>query len=216
MSAPSVESWTRLKRLARYLVTRDGVVFRYEWQDKNRPMTLFTDSDWAGCRKTRKSTSGGAIMIGTHCVKAWSSTQGPIALSSAEAECYSMVEGTTRAKGMQTLGIEIGLKGLEGPINLFADASAARSFASRRGLGRMRHIDTRELWLQGEVLEGRVVISKVRGEENPADLMTKYLVMDVIQQHLSRMSVEWRGSACVSAVELRLGRGGVSEIAGPP
>ena len=155
-------------------------------------------------------------MIGTHCVKAWSSTQGPIALSSAKAEYYSMVEGTTRAKGMQTLGIEIGLKGLEGPINLFADASAARSFASRRGLGRMRHIGTRELWLQGEVLEGRVVISKVRGEENPADLMTKYFGMDAIQQHLSRMSVEWRGGACVSAVELRLGRGGVSEVAGPP
>ena len=126
MSAPSVESWTRRERLARYLVTRTGVVFRYEWQDENRPLTLFTDSDWAGCRKTRKSTSGGAIMIGAHCVKAWSSTQGPIALSSAEAEYYSMVEGTTRAKAMQTLGMEIGLKGLEAPTNLFADASAAR------------------------------------------------------------------------------------------
>ena len=155
-------------------------------------------------------------MIGTHCVKAWNSTQGPIALSSAEAEYYSMVEGTTRAKGIQMLGIEIGLKGLENPIQLFADASATRSFASRRGLSRMRLIDTRKLWLQGEVLEGRGVINKVRGEENPSDLMTKYFGMDGVRQHLSRMSVEWRGSASVSAIKLRLGRGGVSDIASSP
>ena len=94
MWVPTVASWKRLKRLARYLVTRKAVVFRYEWQDDGTLMTLFTDSDWASCRRTRKSTSGGVVLIGTHCVKTWSCTQGP--------EYCSMVEGTIKAKGLQT------------------------------------------------------------------------------------------------------------------
>ena len=79
-----------MKRVAKYLVSHNRVVFQYFWQDEGPPMMLFADSDWAGCRKTRKSTSGGAIMIGGHCIKVWSHTQGPIALSSAEAEYYAI------------------------------------------------------------------------------------------------------------------------------
>jgi hypothetical protein len=189
MAVPKVGSWAKLKRLAKYLVSRESVKFRFEWQDDGQQMVVYTDSDWAGCRRTRKSTSGGAIMIGTHCIKTWSSTQGPIALSSAEAEYYSMVDGATRAKGMQTMGLEVGLKCLAGPITLCEDSSAAKSFASRRGLGKMRHVDTRELWLQEEVLQSRVVVRKVWGEENPADLMTKYLATSIIRGHLSRLCI---------------------------
>ena len=106
MSFPTVASWARLKRLARYLVTRT-VIFQHEWQDEGKLMLIA--SDWAGCRRTRKSTSGGAVLIGNHCVKTWSCRQGPIALSSAEAEYYSMVEGAIKAKGVQTVAREIGL-----------------------------------------------------------------------------------------------------------
>ena len=79
MSFPTVASWARLKRLARFLVTRKAVIFQNEWQDEGKLMTLYTDSDWAGCRRARKSSSGGTVLIGTHCVKTWSCTQGPIA-----------------------------------------------------------------------------------------------------------------------------------------
>ena len=186
MSCPTVASWARLKRLARYLVTRKAVIFQYEWQDEGKLMTLYTDSDWAGCRRTRKSTSGGVVLIGNHCVKTWSCTQGPIALSSAEAEYYSMVEGAIKAKGVQTVAREIGLLlSSNVPISLFTDSSAARSFVSRRGLGRMRHVATRELWLQEEVLSRRMVVNKVHGEVNPADLLTKYLGHQAISKLLA-------------------------------
>jgi hypothetical protein len=128
-------------------------------------------------------------MIGRHCIKSWSSTQGPVALSSAEAEYYSMVEGVLRARGLQTIGLEIGMKGLDEKIMLETDSSAAKSFAARRGLGKMRHMETRYLWLQGEVLKKKVVVSKVKGDENPADLMTKYLSEKDISKCLHKMNV---------------------------
>ena len=51
-------------------------------------------------------------MIGNHCIKTWSSSQGAVALSSAEAEFYAMIEGATRAKVLTSLAKELGFGNL--------------------------------------------------------------------------------------------------------
>ena len=58
----------------------------YEWQDHPGELTGYTDSDWAGCKLTRRSTSGGVILHGSHLLLHYSRTQAGVALSSAEAE----------------------------------------------------------------------------------------------------------------------------------
>ena len=181
-----------MNKPAMYLVRRHAVVYRFEWQEDKCAMMLYTDSDWAGCRRTRKSTSGGVILIGSHCIKSWSHTQGTLALGSAKAEYCSMVEGVMRAKNLQAIGAEIGMCGLETEIMLGTDSSAAKSFTVRRGLGRMRHIEVRFLWLQSEVLKKTVKVVKVKGEDNPADLMTKYLGEKDISKCLHKMNVAMR------------------------
>ena len=79
-------------------------------QDDIDILDVFTDSDWAGCRRSRKSTSGGAIMKGGHCLKASSKTQAIVAKSSGEAELYAVVRGPTEALGMATLCKDLGQK----------------------------------------------------------------------------------------------------------
>jgi hypothetical protein len=78
-------------------------------------------------------------------------------------------------------------------VHVGTDSSAAKSFVSRRGLGKMRHLEIRDLWLQKEVNEGRVKVSKVKGTENPADLMTKILGIKDIDDRLAAMNLraEW-------------------------
>ena len=49
----------------------------------------------------------GVLMCGSHCIWTWSLTQGPIALSSAEAEYYAMVVGASRALSVRAVGREI-------------------------------------------------------------------------------------------------------------
>jgi hypothetical protein len=83
---------------------------------------------------------------------------------------------------------ELGMT-VEGPIKLYSDAAAAKSFASRRGTGKIRHLETRHLWLQDQVCRREVVLERVAGEDNPADLLTKYLGLKNILRHLERMSV---------------------------
>ena len=54
----------------------------------------------------------------------------------------------------------------------------------------MRHLEIRDLWLQKEVAEGEVIVSKVRGDENPADLMTNILGFKDIESRLEKMGLE--------------------------
>ena len=146
MARPTRGSWAKLKKVVRYLVGRRRVVWHFGWQEEPTEGELLVDSDWGG-GKDRKSTSGGVWSMGGHCVKTWSASQGAYALSSAEAELYGMVEGVTRAKGLQTLAFELGFRGMVNTIRMGTDSAAAKSFVNRRGLGKMRHLQIRDLWL---------------------------------------------------------------------
>ena len=58
----------------------------------------------------------------------------------------------------------------------------------------MRHLEIRDLWLQREVGLGKVVVLKIEGPKNPADLMTKYLKSQEIKDRLETlgMRIRWK------------------------
>ena len=100
MAKPTRGDLQRLKRLARYLKGKPRLTMRYAWQPAQTTVTTYSDADWAGCRKTRKSTTGGCIMLGAHCIKAWSKTQALIALSSGESELYASLKASAETMGV--------------------------------------------------------------------------------------------------------------------
>ena len=103
MSAPKMGDWKALKRLERYLIDKRRVITEFKYQPKPSKVQVWVDTDHAGCKETRKSTSGGAVMFGNHLIKAWSVTQGVIALSSVEAEFYGIVKGGSVGMGIQSV-----------------------------------------------------------------------------------------------------------------
>ena len=103
MSCPTQRSWRGLIKLGKYLKTHDRSGYRFCYQEMPDELTVWTDTDYAGCKKTRKSTSGGVVMWGQHLIKSWSSTQSVIALSSGEAEYYGMVKGSSIGLGIQAV-----------------------------------------------------------------------------------------------------------------
>ena len=58
MSAPTSVSWVKLKRVGKFLVHRPRLVWNYQWEAEANEMDGYSDSNWAGCKSTRKSTSG--------------------------------------------------------------------------------------------------------------------------------------------------------------
>ena len=119
-------------------------------------------------------------------LKSWSGTQATVAMSSAEAEYYALVEGAVRGLGLQSMMRELGI---DVSVLLATDSSAAKS-SSQRGLGRMRHIEVKNLWLQEAVCRGRNRIVKVSGEENPADIFTKYQGAKELQERCDHLNIE--------------------------
>ena len=107
-------------------------------------------------------------MFGNHCIKTYSQTPETIALSSGESEFYGIVKAAAAmGLGMKVLMEDLGV-GVEVQVN--TDSSAAKSITARRGAGRVRHIEVRELWVQDRVAKGELKIVKVKGEENVADV----------------------------------------------
>ena len=172
MAAPTVGDWKKLKRLGRYLVGRPRVVTSYPWQEEVVRFTGYSDSDWAGCKKTAKSTSGGVIQKGSHYIRSWSSTQKCVTLSSGEAELVAMVRTSTEVMGMIQLAADWGLQ-MGGAI--LADSAAALGVVKRKGCGKLRHVKVGQLWIQEKESTGELGYKKVKGDLNPADAGTKYL-----------------------------------------
>ena len=61
MAKPSRGGMIRMKRLSRYLFEVPDPTARYDSDIRAlKTILVYVDSDWAGCKATRKSTSGGA------------------------------------------------------------------------------------------------------------------------------------------------------------
>ena len=184
MSNPQPGDFVKIKRLVRYLKHRVSLVIEFVWQDWPEHITMYTDSDWAGDRATRKSTSGGAMMFGSHAVKSWSKDQSVIALSSGEAELYAANMGGIQSLGMKSFLQDVGVKM---KIRILIDAKATLGIIGRQGLGKVRHIAVQDLWLQEKVKSKAIVMEKVASKENIADLMTKPLTAEEINEHVIRL-----------------------------
>ena len=133
---------------------------------------------------TRTSTTGGAAQLGKHTVNTWSVTHAVVAQSSGEAEYYGLVKDSSTAIGLKSmmadLGIDLGL-------GVKTDASAAKGIASRKGIGKVRHIEVCQLWLQDKVRLGEIAIINVDGKDNAADALTKPLSAEGRVKHLKML-----------------------------
>ena len=178
---PTMKGWKQLKRLARYLKTNPRTILEYPWQSRELEVEGFSDSDWAGCKRTGKSTSGGVIKIGEHFIKGWSKTQASITLSSAEAELVAMCKLAAEIIGIGSLAADLGqdLK-----VVMFADSSAAIAIAKRRGSGKLRHINIGLLWIQDKTEKEEIIVKKVKGISNLSDMMTKGVSREKLEKYM--------------------------------
>lgn len=124
-----------MKRVLRYLKGVPLAVLRYDYQAMPKSLVVWSDSDFAGCVKSQKSTSAGGIMFGTHMWKTWSTNQEVIALSSGEAEHYALVKAGSVGLGVQAIAGQMGIQ-FQGPTVLNSDASAPPGTSNRVGSGR--------------------------------------------------------------------------------
>ena len=122
--------------------------------------------------------------VGGAAVKSWSRTSG-------EAEFYASVSGKAEGLGMMTLAADLGWRSA---VVLWTDSNAATGICGRKGLGKLRHMETNWLWVQDVVRSGRIEVRKVAGVSNPADILTKPKAGRDMDEMIRKIGgIVWRG-----------------------
>ena len=94
--------------------------------------------------------------------------------------------------GIRTMCEEGCMSRAEQTSDLFADASAALSIAKRQGAGKMRHINVKSLWLQAKAVQQVLKYCKIRGDDNPADGLTKHVKRELLESYLKTEGLQIR------------------------
>ena len=118
---------------------------------------VFSDSDWVGCAKTRRSTLSSHVMLGGHLFAASATTQKVVATSSGEAEFFALTKSAPRALGAVAMAEDVA--NVVKP-RVRVDPTASKAIVSRRGVGRVRHLHTQVLWVQEAVSRRELTIAK--------------------------------------------------------
>ena len=134
----------------------------------------FSDSDYAGCKVDRKSTSGGCQFHGRSLVSWSSKKQNSVALSTTEAEYISAGNYCAQLLWMKQTLLDFGVKFKE--ILLLCDNESAVKIASNPVQhSKTKHIDIRHHFLRDHVNKGDIKMDGIGTEDQLADIFTKPL-----------------------------------------
>ena len=170
---PTTCSMTILRHLVSYLACHEDICVSLLWRGRNSGLfhqygsaaeyaiEIFTDSDWASNKETRRSISCSTIFFGNCLLYSSSRTQKLVSLSSAEAEVYACSSGAS--DGLLLSGIISWMTNSRVKIYLLTDSSGPRGILQRQGVGRVRHLSCRVLWLQEYINSGQIKLSTVAG-----------------------------------------------------
>ena len=113
------------------------------------------------------------------------SYKGNIAFSSGEAELNAALKGVSEVIGVQEMCKEFAY---DLKVSISTDASVCKSILLRHGAGKIKHLTTKQLWVQGAIETYGYAVYKISREVNSADLMTHGCSNDDFRNHLNRLN----------------------------
>ena len=184
MSKPTELALQRMRKFLGYVkATKDYAVrlflpvrgrgFWKQSEDKQWILEGFSDSDWAGDRTSRRSTSCGVHLLNNIPLLCTSRSQKIVALSSCEAELHALTSTMADHIYLRRC-IEFAL-GMSIAAFSILDSSSARQLASRKGVGKVKHMSGRLLWVQDYVAHEETSLVQIPSAFNLADIGTKPL-----------------------------------------
>ena len=136
----------------------------------------YTDSNYAGCVDTRKSTFGYVYLLAGGAIS-WKSVKLVIAASTMEAEFVACFEATVQANWLQNFILGLGvIDNISKPLKIYCDNSATVFFSKNDKYSKgAKHMELKYFDVKEEVQKRRVSIEHISTNLMIADPLTKGL-----------------------------------------
>ncbi|KAH0720468.1 hypothetical protein KY284_005498 [Solanum tuberosum] len=154
-------------------------------------VTGYSDSDFAGCVDTRKSTFGYLFLLADGAISWKSAKQSVIATSTMEAEFVAYYEATIHALWLRNFIPGLGVVDtITKPLKIYCDNTAAIFFSKNDKYSKgAKHMELKYFTVKEEVQKQRVLFENIRTDLMIADPLTKGLQPKTFKKHVQRMGL---------------------------
>lgn len=189
----SNDLWVAIKRVLRYIqstVTMSLIYYKHKYKQENL-IVGYSDSDWAGDRTDRKSTSGYVFKV-FNCTVSWASRkQSTVSLSSTEAEYVALSVCVSEACWLRYLMYDLKIKPDYVAVLIHADnQSAIRVSRNPEFHKRLKHVDIRFHFVRDKIKENIVVLKYLNTSDQQADICTKPLGLTLFKKFRELLGLE--------------------------
>ena len=185
---PGINHWRALMHVMGYIKNTIDYGLTYLCDSDICP-TAFVDTDYGGCRDTRRSTSGYVFIMAGGAVTWSSKRQATVALSTVKAEYVAMSRCAQQMAWMHHWLDEVEIK-YSHPGMIKGDNWGAIALTKNtKDHRKVKHIDIRHHYIRELVQSGTIILEQVSSEDNLADLFTKPLPRDHHQHLLSALAI---------------------------
>jgi len=175
-SCPKESHLKAAKKILKYL---KGIISMGLWYPSHSPIHLvgYSDSDFAGCKLGRKSTSGTCHLLGSSLISWHSKKQACVALSTTEAEYIATGSCCAQILWIKQQLEDFGLK--VNKVSLLCDNTSAINLTKNQvQQSRTKHIEIRHHFIRDHINNGDCEIKFVSTKSHLANIFTKPLSKD--------------------------------------
>ncbi|RVW73385.1 Retrovirus-related Pol polyprotein from transposon TNT 1-94 [Vitis vinifera] len=190
LSNPGMDHWRAAKRVMRYLQRTKEYMLTYRRLDQLE-LIGYSDSDFAGCQDSRRSTSGYIYLLAGGAISWRSAKQTLVTSSTMEAEFVACYEASNQGIWLRNFvtGLRV-LDGIERPLKIFCDNKSAVLYSNNnRSSTKSKYIDIKFLVVKEKVQSGQISIEHIGTNSMIADPLTKGLPPKVFHEHTAHMGV---------------------------
>ncbi|TQD79299.1 hypothetical protein C1H46_035136 [Malus baccata] len=174
----------------RYLQGTKDYMLTYR-KSNNLEVIGYSDSDFAGCIDSRRSTLGYLFLLAGGAISWKSTKQDAIAISTMEAEFIACFEATNHGLWLRNfISSLVVIDSIAKPLRIFCDNAAAVFFSKNAKYSNgAKHMDIKYLTLKEEVQKQRVSIEHISTMLMIADPLTKGLGPNAFNDHVEKMGL---------------------------
>ncbi|OXA40185.1 Copia protein [Folsomia candida] len=166
--------WDAAQDVLLYLRRTGTLGIQYECNSEF-VISAYTDSDFAGDKNDRKSTTGFATFVNDSLITWCSQKQDVVTLSSTEAEYTALCAGAKEVAWLRKFAEEIGREQEEPTTIMVDNTSAIRLVDNPEFHKRTKHVDVKYHYTRQLAEEKKVEVVYTPTQDQKADILTKPL-----------------------------------------